>query len=178
MGNAFEKQDDEHKTGTMLLTAIALNSEDAVRRAVEHTRRHCIKPNGEESGVEYDEMVATVTTYLTRKYDCSAAAKHITPDLTPLEFCKHMNAPIAEKYITETLNSLRRSQSHGDAESAKQSLLRRQIVHDYRSKGIEPPAHMLPSAGNGRAKIGEVTPDRAVEAKTKLQAFVAARNSE
>ena len=177
MGNTFEKQDDEHSSGTMLLTAIAIDSEDATRRAIEHTRRGCIKPDGKETGIEYDAMVLTMTQYLTRKYDCSAAAKHITPDLTPLEFCKHMKASKAEKCISDALTSLRRSQSHGDAETAKESLIRRQIIQEYRSKGIEPPAHILPSAGNGKALIGEVTSDRAVEAKTKLQAFVAARKN-
>lgn len=163
----------EYINGRRLIAAIAMNSKEAACGAIEYARKECVRPHGiYSSRMEYDDMVNVMVEYLTRKYSCDDN----NVNMTPSEYATSLNSSEAYESISAALELFKTSKKNIDAHnsvSAKQTLQKRQIDHEYENKGMEPPPDM---ASRSKVEIGEVTKERAADAKARLIAFRATKN--
>lgn len=167
----------EYKNGKRLISAIAMNSKEATDNAIEFARKECVKPQGIYASVmEYEDMVKTMLEYLTRKYHCGDDRVW----MTPLEYATSCNATIASESVASAIAGFETARSNTEhaavgtkTNTAKESLRQRQLDREYEQKGWGPAA---PPEPHEKVVIGEVTKERAQEAKARLIAFRATKD--
>jgi hypothetical protein len=165
----------EHMNGKRLIAAVAMNSKEATDGAIEYARKECVKPHGlNASRMEYDDMIKTMVEYLTRKYPCGDDKIH----MAPLEYATLLDSSVAHECISSALELFKTSKQNieaasADSDTAKRTLQKRQVDREYEKKGLEPPPEMAPRP---KVEIGEVTKERAADAKARLIAFRATKN--
>lgn len=161
MGNVLS-EDFEYKTGKRLISAIAKNSRDDTELAIEYARKECVKPHGlQASEMPYEKMVETMIEYLSRPYKCR---DNITL-MTPIEFSESQNALESLSVIRGSLASFSSSKIN-ILNGEKPGLL---------ASGLFATQSQIDDGQN--RVIPTVTKERALEAKEKLKAFQATRNT-
>lgn len=120
--------------------------------------------------------------YLTQKYKCRDTNES---DMTPLEYCTVLGADSSARAVANAIAELEKSIKAleaaevrgGEAKRSKTFLQNLMKKDDYEARGTEAPEEIMSEQHDHRVKREEVTTDRVIAAKTRLQAFQEERST-
>jgi hypothetical protein len=124
-------------------------------------------------------MVKKMLKYLTSKYKCK---DDDNTNMTPLEYASSLKATESVLVLQETLSELERAaetieKKKNDVKSSKTFLQNIQKKRDYEDHGTTAPAAVITSSHAPVVNKDDVTTERVIQAKARLQAFQAQKKS-
>lgn len=126
--------------------------------------------------LEYDGMVKKMHGYLTAKYKCRESNE---PYMSPAEYADVLGADVAGRVISDAVHELEKNMKAleatevrgGQARESKTFLHNILKKDDYEARGTVAPAGVMFERHAPQVKREEVTAERVITAKARLQAF-------
>lgn len=120
-------------------------------------------------------MVRKMLKYLTTRYKCRETDE---PNMTPVEFADVLGASEAAHVLREAIvelekniKSIEAAQVGGGAKSSKNFLQNIMKKDDYEARGTQAPDEVMINKRSPIISKEEVTAERTIQAKARLQAF-------
>jgi hypothetical protein len=133
--------------------------------------------------MEYKDMVTKMHKYLTGKYKCREGSA----SMSPLAYADSLAADAAVKILRDAITELEKNIKKleeteingGAAKNSKSFLQNLMKKDDYEARGTEAPADVMSNTRDTPIVAKEaVTAERAIQAKTRLQAFQETRKQQ